>query len=147
MKFSSYLPALAAVAGLSLPMTASAKDKGGHSHGHGHSSHYPHHSYSHYHSGYWGYSHWPYYRFGPTLGFSFYSRPYTVYRGYTATQYADGLAADVQRELRRRGYYRGAIDGDIGPGSRAAIRAFQSDYGLRITGRIDSTLLRVLRIS
>ena len=54
---------------------------------------------------------------------------------------------DVQRALKRRGYYAGAIDGDIGPGSRSAIRAFQADRGLRVTGRIDSTLLRSLGIA
>jgi hypothetical protein len=52
---------------------------------------------------------------------------------------------DVQRGLARRGYYRGRIDGDIGPGSRSSIRAFQSDHGLAPTGRIDRYLLESLR--
>jgi len=52
---------------------------------------------------------------------------------------------DVQRGLSSRGYYRGPIDGDIGPGSRAAIRAFQSDNGFAPTGRIDRGLLASLR--
>jgi hypothetical protein len=90
----------------------------------------------------------PYY-YGPRVGVTIYSRPayYTttqVYRGYAVR---DSLAADVQRALARRGYYRGSIDGDIGAGSRAAIRAYQRDHGLVATGRIDSALLRSLRIS
>ena len=89
----------------------------------------------------------PYYYSRPTLGFSYYSRPATTYRGQAVySSYSDSLAADVQRELRRRGYYRGPIDGDIGPGSRAAIRAYQYDCGLATNGRIDSSLLRSLDI-
>jgi hypothetical protein len=52
---------------------------------------------------------------------------------------------DVQRGLSRHGYYRGPIDGDIGPGSRTAIRAFQADNGFAPTGRIDRGLLESLR--
>lgn len=32
------------------------------------------------------------------------------------------------------GYYTGQIDGDAGPQTQAAIRKFQSDYGLRVDG-------------
>ena len=53
----------------------------------------------------------------------------------------------MQRALQRRGYYRGYVDGDIGPGSRAAIRSYQARHGLYVTGRIDSALLRSLGIS
>lgn len=52
---------------------------------------------------------------------------------------------DVQRGLARHGYYRGPIDGDIGPGTRAGIRAFQYDHGYAPTGGIDRGLLEALR--
>ena len=52
----------------------------------------------------------------------------------------------MQRVLKRRGYYYGSIDGDIGPASRNAIRNYQADRGLKVTGRIDSSLLRSLGI-
>lgn len=82
-----------------------------------------------------------------SFGVSFSTRPsyYTapVYRSYDR---GDSLAVEVQSALRGRGYYRGPIDGDIGSGSRAAIRAYQRDRGLPVTGRIDSSLLRALRI-
>lgn len=77
----------------------------------------------------------------------------TVYRGgpvvsYRASaRYDEDLAVDVQRALARRGFYRGAIDGDVGPGTRAAIRSYQYRRGFEVTGRIDGTLLRSLQLS
>ena len=58
----------------------------------------------------------------------------------------DDVALDAQRALARRGYYRGPIDGDLGPGSRAAIRAWQADCRLAVTGRLDSATLRSLAL-
>jgi Putative peptidoglycan binding domain len=106
------------------------------SHGSSHSSHYvcpP----TYYRPSY------PYYSHGPSFGVSI-TRSYTP--RYSQPSYSNDLAVDVQRELRRRGYYRGAIDGDVGPGTRAAIREYQYDRGLSATGRIDSSLLRALGI-
>lgn len=92
-----------------------------------------------------------------SIGFSLFSSPSYTYRSsrsYPSTyyrssraSYSDDLAVDVQRALRRSGYYYGDIDGDIGPESRAAIREYQRDRGLPVTGRIDGSLLRSLRIS
>lgn len=92
-----------------------------------------------------------------SIGFSIFSSPSYTYRAsryypssdYRSSRasYSDDLAVDVQRALRRSGYYYGDIDGDIGPESRAAIREYQRDRGLPATGRIDSSLLRSLRIS
>jgi peptidoglycan hydrolase-like protein with peptidoglycan-binding domain len=50
----------------------------------------------------------------------------------------------VQRALARRGYYHGAIDGVIGPGSRSAIRSFQASHGMVVTGEINAPLVRAL---
>ena len=84
--------------------------------------------------------------------FGFYSRPYydggyyyDAPRVYDAHRYRS-LPMDVQAALSSRGYYRGPIDGDIGPGSRAAIRAYQRDHRLPMSGRIDDPLLRALRL-
>ena len=52
----------------------------------------------------------------------------------------------VQSALAKRGYYRGMIDGVIGPRSRRAIRGFQNDQGLPVTGSIDGKLIKTLRI-
>ena len=111
-----------------------------------------------YNRGYYGRSYYgyPYYGYGygyyPRTSFFFnFSRPayygYDDSRVYRGAVVGDSLAVDVQRALRSRGYYRGYIDGDVGPGTRAAIRAYQRDRGLSVTGRIDSSLLRSLRIS
>lgn len=52
--------------------------------------------------------------------------------------------ASVQRALAQRGYYRGPIDGDMGPGSRAAVARYQADNGMKPTGAINDGLLRSL---
>jgi len=57
---------------------------------------------------------------------------------------ANPRMAQVQENLRRMGYYRGQVDGLSGPSTRAAIRAYQIDRGLQVTGRIDSELLEDL---
>ena len=56
------------------------------------------------------------------------------------------LVVDVQRALARKGYYRGVIDGDLGPRSRAAIREWQMDCRLPVTGQLDTATLRSLAL-
>lgn len=53
----------------------------------------------------------------------------------------DSTVLQIQSALRQKKYYRGAIDGLNGPETRAAIRAYQVDRGLPVTGQIDSDLL------
>jgi hypothetical protein len=48
---------------------------------------------------------------------------------------------EVQTVLRRDGYYSGPLDGDFGPGSRAALVRYQRDHGWRDDGRIDGQLI------
>ncbi|MEL7113723.1 MAG: peptidoglycan-binding protein, partial [Pseudomonadota bacterium] len=50
----------------------------------------------------------------------------------------------IQTVLNGLGYAAGAADGLAGAGTRTAIRAFQSDYGLETTGNIDATLIEAL---
>ena len=52
----------------------------------------------------------------------------------------------VQSALARRGYYSGPVDGVIGSGTRSAIRQFQYDNGLPVTGQIDGQLVQALKI-
>lgn len=54
------------------------------------------------------------------------------------------LPAAVQRQLAKRGYYKGEIDGEFGSGSRSALRRFQRDHRLEETGRIDESTLNAL---
>lgn len=58
---------------------------------------------------------------------------------------AAGLVAEAQKALSEAGYYRGAIDGLFGLGTRGAIEAFQRDRGLAVTGSVSEELLVALR--
>lgn len=86
------------------------------------------------------------YGYGPAVSLSYTSASPRYAYSPRYDYAANSIEVDVQRELRRRGYYRGRLDGDIGPESRAAIRAYQADHGLYANGRIDSRLLRSLGI-
>lgn len=55
------------------------------------------------------------------------------------------LVLDIQGFLAERGYYRGPLDGLAGPKTRDAVRRFQKDAALPVTGRIDRRLLGELR--
>lgn len=55
------------------------------------------------------------------------------------------LVVWVQRELARRGFYRGAIDGRAGAKTRDAIKAYQRHQQMTPTGKIDHTLTTILR--
>jgi peptidoglycan hydrolase-like protein with peptidoglycan-binding domain len=60
--------------------------------------------------------------------------------------------ADLQRRvvtgaqtlLARRGYYRDVVDGEFGPATEFALRAFQSRFALAPTGRLDMDTLAAL---
>ena len=51
------------------------------------------------------------------------------------------IVGDIQRELNRRGFYEGAVDGVYGPKMDAAIRDFEQAAGLRTTGDPTEALL------
>ena len=42
--------------------------------------------------------------------------------------------SSLQSRLAELGYYTGAIDGDFGPGTEAAVKAFQAQNGLTPDG-------------
>jgi hypothetical protein len=70
---------------------------------------------------------------------------------YAANEYsqdydssADSSVSQVQSALARDGYYRGAIDGSFGPGTRNALRRYQRDHGLDVTGQIDRPVIEAL---
>ena len=50
----------------------------------------------------------------------------------------------MQGALQRLGYYRYAVDGVLGPLTRAAIANYQRDHGLAATGGIDPQTLTSL---
>jgi hypothetical protein len=59
-------------------------------------------------------------------------------------QVTDSTVAGAQTQLARLGYYRGEIDGIVGPETRRAIMRYQSDRGLRVTGSLNVDTLRAL---
>ena len=52
---------------------------------------------------------------------------------------------DIQRELTRRGYYDGTVDGRYGPKTDAAIRDFEHATGLKPSAEPSEALLRALK--
>ena len=74
---------------------------------------------------------------GYPLGTLFYGTPYE--RAPLAVM--RDLVLRAQRFLLSRGYYRGEIDGIVGPGTRNAITEFQAANRFPLTGRLDSLTL------
>lgn len=58
----------------------------------------------------------------------------------------DSRVSDVQSALAREGYYDGPIDGKLGDATRQALRRYQRDHGLDVTGGITSGVIRALRL-
>ena len=79
--------------------------------------------------------------------YSGYDYGYPYYPSYTTTvttssaPIANNLVVQVQADLARDGYYRGAVDGIIGPMTRDAIARYQADHGLRVTSTINGPLI------
>jgi len=114
--------------------------------------------------GYYPYGYYPYgyYPYGDSY-YGAYNRD--VYQGGAAYDYGDdanysddtayyggrsygrdsatnsSIVAQVQRSLAQEGYYKGAIDGDMGPRTHYAIRAYQRAHNLPVDGVINDRLL------
>lgn len=70
--------------------------------------------------------------------------PYPYPGKRVVRSHTDSTTAQVQRKLKTLGYYDSSVDGEIGPKTRAAIRAYQEENSLEITGQIDKALLASL---
>src|ERR1044071_5193019 len=84
-------------------------------------------------SGYW----YPAYGYDPAYNIYEYEEPIYGYGDLEPAQ----VIANVQTELQRLGYYPYAVDGQMGPMTRAAIANYQRDNGLAITSAIDQPTL------
>lgn len=58
----------------------------------------------------------------------------------------DSTISSVQEKLARKGYYRGEIDGLLGPATRRAIVRYQSNNGLHVTGSLTRETLQSLSL-
>ncbi len=63
------------------------------------------------------------------------------------SQYEGGSRiSDIQSALAREGYYDGAIDGQMGPATRRALRRYQAHHGLEATGTINRSVIEALQL-
>jgi hypothetical protein len=53
---------------------------------------------------------------------------------------------EVQRALAHQGYYDGPVDGRLSNATRKALRKYQRDRGLEVTGSIDQAVIDSLRL-
>ena len=60
---------------------------------------------------------------------------------------ASEIIADIQRELIRRGYYEGVVDGRYGPRTDAAVRDFEQASGLKASTEPSEALLAAIKRS
>jgi hypothetical protein len=90
---------------------------------------------------YWDNNYWyPAYGYDPYYSTYTYDEPIYGYGGLQPGQ----VIANVQTALQEQGYYDDAVDGLIGPRTRAALRDFQRDNGLPVTAAIDGPTLKAL---
>src|SRR5438552_13838149 len=94
---------------------------------------------------YWNNGYWyPAWGYSPSAEYYVYDGP--IYVGHRAEP-PDQVIADVQAELQQMGYYRGEVDGLLGPLTREALTAYQADQGLMTTAAIDQPTLDSLGVS
>jgi Putative peptidoglycan binding domain len=93
---------------------------------------------------YWNNNYWyPAYGYDPYYSSYAYDEPIYGYNDLPPGQ----VIANVQGALQEQGYYNDAVDGLIGPNTRAALSHFQRDRGLPITAAIDGPTLQALGLS
>ena len=104
----------------------------------------------------YGYGYYPYGAYYPSGGYStyyddgYYADSYASDEdapqssGYVEEDASDSSISEVQSALSREGYYSGAIDGSLGPETRNALRRYQRDRGLAVTGRVDRATVSAL---
>jgi hypothetical protein len=88
-------------------------------------------------NGYW----YPAWGYDSSAQYYAYDGP--IYVGHRAEP-PDKVIADVQAVLQDMGYYKGEVDGLLGPLTREALTAYQADNGLTTTAAIDQPTLDAL---
>ena len=89
---------------------------------------------------YWSAGYWfPAWGYDPNAHYV-YDGPIYAYNGSPPDQ----VIVDVQEALQKQGYYRGEVDGLLGPPTRAALADYQRDHRLYTTSAIDSPTLEIL---
>jgi Putative peptidoglycan binding domain len=91
---------------------------------------------------YWDAGYW-YPAWGYDQSAAYYPYDGPIYVGDNRTPF-DQVVADVQATLQEQGYYRGDVDGLMGPLTRQALADFQRDNGLVTTAALDQPTLSTL---
>jgi Putative peptidoglycan binding domain len=93
---------------------------------------------------YWDGGYWyPAYGYSPIYSTYAYNEPIYGYNNLAPGQ----VLQNVQVALRNQGYYRGSIDGLIGPQTRGALASFQQAHGLLVTSAVDEPTLVTLGLA
>ena len=90
--------------------------------------------YYYFDNGYW----YPAWGYSPQEEYYAYDAP--IYVGKRAEP-PDRIIASVQATLQEMGYYRGEVDGLLGPLTREALTGYQRDQGLTVTAVMDQPTL------
>ena len=88
---------------------------------------------------FWNNGYW-YPAWGYDSSAEYYAYDGPIYVGHRAEP-PDKVIADVQGVLQEMGYYKGEVDGLLGPLTREALTAYQTDNGLTTTAAIDQPTL------
>lgn len=76
--------------------------------------------------------------------------PPTASSQASAPQHSSASGSTVQsaqQALQQGGFYKGTVDGKMGPHTRQAIRSFQQSKGLHATGRLNQKTLTALGVT
>jgi hypothetical protein len=91
---------------------------------------------------YWDSGYW-YPAWGYDSAYSYYPYDGPIYVGNDRVPF-DQVLANVQSSLQEQGYYRGEVDGLMGPLTRDALAGYQRDHGLVSTAALDQPTLASL---
>jgi len=91
---------------------------------------------------YWNGGYW-YPAWGYDPAYSYYPYDGPIYVGDNRVPF-DRVLASVQATLQEQGYYRGEVDGLMGPLTREALANYQRDHGLISTAALDQPTLASL---
>jgi hypothetical protein len=94
---------------------------------------------------YWDAGYW-YPAWGYDEAAAYYPYDGPIYVGSSPRPF-DQVVADAQAVLQEMGYYRGEVDGLVGPLTREALAAYQSEAGLPPTAAIDEPTLDSLGLT
>ena len=93
---------------------------------------------------YWDAGYWyPAWGYDPAFSLYVYDGPIYSYNNLPPDQ----VTMDVQTALQDDGYYTGEIDGLVGPKTRDALGAYQSDHNLEVTSAIDEPTVESLGLA